>query len=128
MKKIIFVSVLAACGFSGYGQTYQPITSKNKTYLETLKGVSYTYKQGVVTLKNNGKYALGTVSIKASSKVDSSLFGIALFEDGIEKGETVKANVYFTTGLGKNVHEMPLNQIDQKNLVLSFDKATRAAK
>ncbi|WP_293742960.1 hypothetical protein [uncultured Pedobacter sp.] len=128
MKKIIFVSVLAACGFSGYGQTYQPITSKNKTYLETLKGVSYTYKQGVVTLKNNGKYALGTVSIKASSKVDSSLFGIALFEDGIEKGETVKADVYFTTGLGKNVHEMPLNQIDQKNLVLSFDKATRAAK
>ncbi|MFC1225797.1 hypothetical protein ACFE6N_18485 [Pedobacter sp. BG31] len=128
MKKIIFVSVLAACGFSGYGQTYQPITSKNKTYLETLKGVSYTYKQGVVTLKNNGKYALGTVSIKASSKVDSSLFGIALFEDGIEKGETVKANVYFTTGLGKNVHEMPLNQIDQKNLILSFDKATRAAK
>ncbi|MFF5381050.1 hypothetical protein [Pedobacter suwonensis] len=128
MKKIIFVSVLAACGFSGYGQTYQPITSKNKTYLETLKGVSYTYKQGVVTLKNNVKYALGTVSIKASSKVDSSLFGIALFEDGIEKGETVKADVYFTTGLGKNVHEMPLNQIDQKNLVLSFDKATRAAK
>lgn len=128
MKKIIFVSVLAACGFSGYGQTYQPITSKNKTYLETLKGVSYTYKQGVVTLKNNGKYALGTVSIKASSKVDSSLFGIALFEDGIEKGETVKADVYFTTGLGKNVHEMPLNQIDQKKLVLSFDKATRAAK
>ncbi|SFA54476.1 hypothetical protein SAMN04488511_113140 [Pedobacter suwonensis] len=128
MKKIIFVSVLAACGFSGYGQTYQPITSKNKTYLETLKGVSYTYKQGVVTLKNNGKYALGTVSIKASSKVDSSLFGIALFEDGIDKGETVKADVYFTTGLGKNVHEMPLNQIDQKNLLLSFDKATRAAK
>jgi len=128
MKKIIFVSVLATCGFSGYGQTYQPITSKNKTYLETLKGVSYTYKQGVVTLKNNGRYALGTVSIKASSKVDSSLFGIALFEDGIDKGETVKADVYFTTGLGKNVHEMPLNQIDQKNLVLSFDKATRAAK
>jgi len=128
MKKIIFVSVLSACGFSGYGQTYQPITSKNKTYLETLKGVSYTYKQGVVTLKNNGRYALGTVSIKASSKVDSSLFGIALFEDGIDKGETVKADVYFTTGLGKNVHEMPLNQIDQKNLVLSFDKATRAAK
>jgi len=128
MKKIIFVSVLAACGFSGYGQTYQPITSKNKTYLETLKGVSYTYKQGVVTLKNNGKYALGTVSIKASSKVDSSLFGIALFEDGIDKGATVKADVYFTTGLGKNVHEMPLNQIDQKNLVLSFDKATRAVK
>lgn len=128
MKKIIFLLALAACGFSGYAQTYQPVTSKNKTYLETLKGVSYTYKQGVVTLKNNGKYALGTVSVTASSKVDSSLFGIALFEDGIDKGETAKAEVYFTTGLGKNVHEVPLKQIDQKNLVLSFDKATRAVK
>ena len=120
--------MLAACGFSGYAQTYQPITSKNKTYLETLKGVSYTYKQGVVTLKNNGKYALGTVSVTASSKVDSTLFGIALFDDGVKKGETVKADVYFTTGLGKKVHEVPLKQVDQKNLVLSFDKATRAAK
>jgi len=128
MKKIIFVTMLAACGFSGYSQTYQPISSKNKTYLETLKGVSYTYKDGVVTLKNNGKYPLGTVSIKASSKVDSSLFGIALFEDGIDRGETVKTGVYFTTGLGKNVHEVPLKQVDQKNLVLSFDKATRAVK
>ncbi|WP_431291759.1 hypothetical protein [Pedobacter sp. P26] len=90
MKKIIFVLLLAACGFSGYGQTYQPITSKNKTYLETLKGVSYSYKQGVVTLKNNGNYALGTVSVIASSKVDSTLFGIALFEDGIEKGSLLK--------------------------------------
>ncbi|WP_090500647.1 hypothetical protein [Pedobacter terrae] len=128
MKKIIFVSMLAACGFSGYAQTYQPITSKNKTYLETLKGVSYTYKQGVVTLKNNGKYALGTVSVTASSKVDSTLFGIALFDDGVNKGETVKADVYFTNGLGKNEHEVPLKQVDQKNLVLSFDKATRAVK
>ncbi|MGQ7855635.1 hypothetical protein ACUN24_15495 [Pedobacter sp. WC2501] len=128
MKKIIFVLLLAACGFSGYGQTYQRITSKNKTYLETLKGVSYTYKQGIVTLKNNGNYALGTVSVVASSKVDSTLFGIALFEDGIEKGETAKADVYFTTGLGKKAHEVPLKQVDQKNLVLSFDKATRAVK
>ncbi len=128
MKKIIFVSMLAACGFSGYAQTYQPITSKNKTYLETLKGVSYTYKQGVVTLKNNGKYALGTVSVTALSKVDSTLFGIALFDDGVKKGETVKADVYFATSLGKRVHEVPLKQIDQKNLVFSFDKASRAAR
>ncbi|MEH3112348.1 hypothetical protein [Pedobacter terrae] len=128
MKKIFFLLALAACGFSGYGQTYQPITSKNKTYNETLKGVSYTYKDGIVTLKNSGKYALGTVSITASSKVDSTLFGIALFDDGIDKGETAKAEVYFTTGLGKNVHKVPLNQVDQKNLVLSFDKATRAVK
>ncbi|WP_316843905.1 hypothetical protein [Pedobacter psychrodurus] len=56
MKKIILVLLLAIAGFSGYAQTYQAMTSKNKTYLETLKGLSYTYKQGVVTLKNNEKY------------------------------------------------------------------------
>lgn len=126
MKKIILVSLLAIACFSGYSQTYQGITSKNKTYLETLKGVSYTYKQGVVTLKNNGRYDLGTVSIIVSSKVDSTLFGIALFEEGLEKGSAVKADVYFTTGRGNGVHEVSLKQIDQKNLVLCFDKATRA--
>jgi hypothetical protein len=128
MKKIILVLLLSIAGFAGYTQTYQVITSKNKTYLETLKGVSYTYKQGVVTLKNNGKYDLGTVSIIASSKVDSTLFGIALFEEGLEKGTTVKVDVYFTAGLGSGVHEVSLKDIDQKNLVLSFDKATRAVK
>jgi len=128
MKKIIFVLLLAACGFSGYGQTHKPITSKDKTYLGTLKGVSYTYKQGVVTLKNNGNYNLGTVSVVASSKVDSTLFGIVLFDEGVEKGETVKAEFYFTTGIGKKEHEVPLKEVDQKNLVLSFDKATRAVK
>jgi len=128
MKKIILVLLLAIAGFSGYTQTYQAITSKNKTYLETLKGVSFTYKQGVVTLKNNGKYDLGTVSITVSSKVDSTLFGIALFEEGLEKGASVKATVYFTTGLGNDVREISLKDVDQKNLVLSFDKATRAVK
>lgn len=128
MKKIILAILLSVAGLTGYAQTYQGITSKNKTYLETLKGVSYTYKNGVVTLKNNGKYALGTVSIIASSKVDSTLFGIALFEDGLEKGRTAKAEVYFTAGQGSGVHEVPLKQVDQKNLLLAFDKATRAVR
>lgn len=126
MKKILLASFLLIAGISGYAQTYRPLTSKNKTYLATVKGLSYTYKDGVVTLKNNGNYDLGTVSIIASSKVDKTLFGIALFEDGLEKGKTVKAAVYFTTGLGKDTHELSLSEIDQKNLVLSFDKATRA--
>ncbi|KQM77004.1 hypothetical protein ASE74_17200 [Pedobacter sp. Leaf216] len=128
MKKTILILLLAMAGFSGYAQTYQAITSKNKTYLETLKGVSYTYKDGVVTLKNNGNYDLGTVSVIASSKVDSTLFGIALFEEGLEKGATVKAEVYFTVGNGKASHDVALKQVNQKALVLSFDKATRAIK
>jgi len=126
MKKILLASLLLIAGISGYAQTYRPVTSKNKTYLATVKGLSYTYKDGIITLKNNGNYNLGTVSIIASSKVDSTLFGIALFEDGLEKGKTVKSSVYFTAGLGKDSHELSLKQIDQKNLVLSFDKATRA--
>lgn len=126
MKRILLASFLLVAGISGYAQTYQPFTSKNKTYLATVKGLSYTYKDGIITLKNNGKYDLGTVSIIASSKVDSTLFGIALFEDGLEKGKTVKASVYFTSGLGKDTHEVSVTKIDQKNLILSFDKATRA--
>lgn len=125
MKKILFALFLVFAGISGYAQTYQPVTSKNKTYLATVKGLSYTYKEGIITLKNNGNYNLGTVSIIASSKVDSTLFGIALFEDGLERGKTVKATVYFTAGYGKDEHEIPLKQIDQKNLILAFDKATR---
>ena len=126
MKKIFISLFLLIAGLSGYAQTYQSVTSKNKTYLATVKGVTYTYKDGVVTLKNNGKYDLGTVSIIASSKVDSTLFGIALFEEGLEKGTVVRATVYFTAGLGKDSHDLSLKQIDQKNLIFSFDKATRA--
>jgi len=126
MKKLVLTSFLAIAGISGYAQTYQSVTSKNNTYLATVKGLSYTYDNGVVTLKNNGRYNLGTVSIIAHSKADSDLFGIALFEEGLEKGSTNKASVYFTTGQGKYSHEVLLKEIDQKKLVFSFDKATRA--
>ncbi|RBQ03351.1 hypothetical protein [Pedobacter miscanthi] len=124
MKKIVLAFLLLMGGLSVQAQTYQPVTSKNKTYLETVKGLSYTYKNGIITLKNNGKYNLGTVSIIASSKTDADLFGIALFEDGLEKGQTVQATVYFTTG--KDNHEIPLKTIDQNSLIFSFDKAVRA--
>ena len=100
-----------------------PVKTKHTA---TVKGLSYTYKNGVVTLKNNGKYNLGTVSIIAQSKVDTNLFGIALFEEGLEKGSTNKASVYFTGGLGKDSHEVALKEIDQTKLVFSFDKATGA--
>jgi hypothetical protein len=126
MKPFLTIIFLLIAAVQGYSQTYQPVTSKNKTYLATVKGVRYSYKAGVVTLTNNGKYDLGTVSIIASSKVDSNLFGIALFEEGLEKGKTVVADMYFTTGIGKYSHDLLLQDVDQKNLVLSFDKATRA--
>jgi hypothetical protein len=126
MDKLLVAILFVFAGLSGYAQTYLPVTSKNKTYLATVKGVTYTYKNGVITLKNNGKYDLGTVTINAISKVDSTLFGIALFEEGLDRGTTVQSDVYFTADLGKDSRDIPLKEIDQKNLVFSFDKATRA--
>jgi hypothetical protein len=126
MNKLLVAILFVFAGLSGYAQTYLPVTSKNKTYLATVKGVTYTYKNGVITLKNNGKYDLGTVTINAISKVDSTLFGIALFEEGLDRGTTVQSDVYFTADLGKDSRDIPLKEIDQKNLVFSFDKATRA--
>ncbi|MDO7744718.1 MAG: hypothetical protein MUP99_13115 [Pedobacter sp.] len=125
MKKILLASFLLIAAISGYGQTYQAVTSKNKTYLATLKGLSYTYKDGIITINNNGKYNLGIVTINAYSKVDSTLFGIALFDDGLERGQTLKATVYFTSIVVENNRELSLKEIDQKNLVFSFDKAIR---
>ncbi|WP_316844902.1 hypothetical protein [Pedobacter psychrodurus] len=126
MKKLSLASLLLIGALSGKAQTYQAVASKNKTYLETVKGLSYTYKNGMVTIKNNGKYDLGTVSIIASSKTDSTLFGIALFEEGLKKGQTDRASVYFTASNGRESREIPLAVIDQKSLVFSFDKAVRA--
>lgn len=129
MKKAFILSALLFAGISGYTQTYKPVTSTNKYYLQTVKGITYTYKDGVIEVKNNGQYAIGTLSIIASSKVDSTLFGIALFEDTtLGKGETARQSVYFSRGLGKDEKEIPLKEIDPKSLVFSFDKATRAIK
>lgn len=126
MKAFAPILITLGMGISAQAQTYQAVTSKNKTYLATVKGLTYTYKNGIITLKNNGDYDLGTVSITATSKKDPNLFGIALFEDGLDKKSEVKADVYFTTGQGIKTSEIPLNKIDQKSLVFTFDKATRA--
>ena len=126
MKAFALLVVLVLFEISVHAQTYKPLVSTNKTYRETLKGVTYVYKDGFITLKNNGKFDLGTVSITAESKTDPSLFGIALFEDGVYRNKTYKASVYFTSSSKKNDDEIPLKAIDQANLIFSFDKATRA--
>ena len=125
MKALFIILIAFGTGISAYAQSYQPVTSKNKIYLATVKGLTYSYKNGVITLKNNGRYDLGTVSIIATSTKDPELFGIALFEDGLSKGSTTKAEVYFTTGTGAKSIEIPLNKVDQKSLIFSFDKSTR---
>ncbi|GGH04290.1 hypothetical protein [Pedobacter zeae] len=126
MKLFASIALLLAITTSGYSQTYRPSTSTNKTYLETIKGLSYSYRNGIITLKNRGDYDLGTVSIIAKSSTDPSLFGIALFEDGVKKNKDYSAKVYFTEDNGKTTTEVPLNKIEEKSLIFSFDKATRA--
>jgi len=126
MKALFIILIALGMSVSIYAQTYKPVTSKNKIYLATVKGLTYSYKNGVITLKNNGSYDLGTVSIIATSTTDPELFGIALFEEGLDKGSTTKAEVYFTTGTGAKSIEIPLNKVDQKSLIFTFDKATRA--
>ncbi|MBC9932184.1 hypothetical protein [Chitinophaga qingshengii] len=124
-KLLIFSLFLALAPLAAKCQTYLPITSTNKTFLATVKGISYTYKNGVVTVKNNGQYNIGELRISATSTVDKELYGVALFEDGLDKGQTLTTTVYFTRGLN-NDREIPLKQIDQKKLEFSLDKATRA--
>lgn len=125
MKKTFFLLVFLIIGIAGYAQTYAPVTSKNKTYLQTIKGISYSYKNGTIYVKNNSQYEIGVLSITATSKIDSTLFGIVLFDEGL--GKTANQKVYFSRGLGKDEKEIPLKEIDEKNLVFSIDRASRAS-
>lgn len=125
MKKTFFLLVFLIIGIAGYAQTYAPVTSKNKTYLQTIKGISYSYKNGTIYVKNNSQYEIGVLSITATSKTDSTLFGIVLFDEGL--GKTANQKVYFSRGLGKEEKEIPLKEIDEKNLVFSIDRASRAS-
>ncbi|WP_212006078.1 hypothetical protein [Chitinophaga sp. HK235] len=126
MKKGLFYALLlAAAPLAASCQTYKAPTSQNQYYLATIKGISYTYKNGVVTVKNNGLYNIGTLLISAVSTEDKELYGVAVFDEGFLKGETLKTTVYFTRGLD-NDQEVPLKDINEKKLVFSIDKATRA--
>ncbi|RBL88966.1 hypothetical protein [Chitinophaga flava] len=126
MKKGLFYALLlAASPLAARCQTYKAPTNQNQYYLATIKGLSYTYHNGVVTVKNNGLYNIAILRIAAVSSEDKELYGVALFEEGLDKGQTLKTNVYFTRGLD-NDQEVPLKDINEKNLVFSIDKATRA--
>lgn len=124
-KLLIFSLFFALAPQIAKCQTYKAPTSTNKVYLATVKGISYTYLNGVITVKNNGQYNIGTLRIAAESTADKELYGVALFEEGLDKGQTQKTTVYFTRGLD-NDKEIPLKEIDQKKLVFSIDKASRA--
>ncbi|WP_316805184.1 hypothetical protein [Pedobacter nototheniae] len=124
MKRTIFLLISLMVGIAGYAQTYAPVSSKNKTFLQTVKGITYTYKNGTIYVKNNSAYSIGVLSITASSKTDSTLFGIVLFDEGL--GKTAQQKVYFSKGLGKEEKEISLKEIDEKNLVFSIDRASRA--
>ncbi|WP_160714221.1 hypothetical protein [Chitinophaga solisilvae] len=119
---IVLVSLMIAGSTGSYAQTYKGPVSTNATYLATIKGISFTYSKGTVTVKNNGAYNLAEIRIAITSETDKDLYGIALFEDGLNKGETLQQKVYFT----HDETEVPLKDIDEKKLVITIDKAVRA--
>ncbi|QJB33075.1 hypothetical protein HF324_17470 [Chitinophaga oryzae] len=124
-KLLIFSLFLTLSPFMAKSQTYKAPTSTNKVFLATIKGITYTYQNGVITVKNNGQYNIGVLRISAESAEDKELYGVALFEDGLDKGQTQKTTVYFTRGLD-NEKEIPLKEINTDKLVFWIDKATRA--
>lgn len=124
-KLLIFSLFLALSPLMAKCQTYKAPTSTNKTFLATIKGITYTYKDGIITVKNNGQYNIGALRISAESTEDKELYGVALFEDGLDKGQTLKASVYFTRGLD-NEKEIPLKEINAQKLEFAITMATRA--
>lgn len=124
-KLLIFSLFLALSPLLAKCQTYKAPTSTNKTFLATIKGITYTYKDGIITVKNNGQYNIGVLRISAESAEDKELYGVALFEDGLDKGQTLKAPVYFTRGLD-NEKEIPLKEINARKLEFAISMATRA--
>ena len=95
MKIILSLVAFIAFGMSqAYAQKFsQP---SNKFMKETVNGVSYTYKDGYIILKNNSKYNLQDLNISADYTENSDINGLAFFED-VKKGTTQKQKMNFST-------------------------------
>lgn len=121
MKIIFSIAVFIAFGIS---QTYaQKFSQPSNNFMkETVNGVSYTYKDGYIILKNNSKYNLQVLNISADYDEDSDINGLAFFED-IKKGTTQKQKMSFTTFKD----ETPIDYKKLKPTLLSFSylKAVR---
>jgi hypothetical protein len=121
MKIILSIAVFIAFGIS---QTYaQKFSQPSNNFMkETVNGVSYTYKDGYIILKNNSKYNLQVLNISADYAEDSDINGLAFFED-IKKGTTQKQQMSFTTFKD----DTPIDYKKLKPTLLSFSylKAVR---
>lgn len=121
MKIILSIAVFIAFGIS---QTYaQKFSQPSNNFMkETVNGVSYTYKDGYIILKNNSKYNLQVLNISADYAEDSDINGLAFFED-IKKGTTQKQKMSFTTFKD----DTPIDYKKLKPTLLSFSylKAVR---
>lgn len=121
MKIILSIAVFIAFGIS---QTYaQKFSQPSNNFMkETVNGVSYTYKDGYIILKNNSKYNLQVLNISADYAEDSDINGLVFFED-IKKGTTQKQKMSFTTFKD----DTPIDYKKLKPTLLSFSylKAVR---
>ncbi|KFF17580.1 hypothetical protein B0A62_10545 [Flavobacterium hydatis] len=104
-----------------YAQKY--LQPSNKYMKETVKGVSFTYKDGYIVIKNNSKYNLEVLNIYADYSENDDINGMAFFED-IKKGTTQKLKMNFSTF--KNDKEIDYKKIKPELLILSYFKAVRS--
>lgn len=121
MKIILSIAVFIAFGIS---QTYaQKFSQPSNNFMkETVNGVSYTYKDGYIILKNNSKYNLQVLNISADYAEDSDINGLAFFED-IKKGTTQKQQMSFTTF--KDDTPIDYKKLKPRLLSFSYLKAVR---
>ncbi|MET3019065.1 hypothetical protein [Flavobacterium hydatis] len=122
MKIILSIVTFIMLGLTpSYAQKY--LQPSNKYMKETVKGVSFTYKDGYIVIKNNSKYNLEVLNIYADYSENDDINGMAFFED-IKKGTTQKLKMNFSTF--KNDKEIDYKKIKPELLILSYFKAVRS--
>lgn len=122
MKIILSIVVFIMLGLTS-GNAQKILQPSNKYMKETVKGVSFTYKDGYIVIKNNSKYDLEVLNIYADYSENSDINGMAFFED-IEKGTTQKKKMNFSTF--KDDKEIDYKKIKPELLIFSYFKAVRS--
>ncbi|POY36325.1 hypothetical protein C3K47_11285 [Solitalea longa] len=123
MKKHLLqiVFILLFISGSAYAQKYMP-PPNNDTFKETVKGVTYVYAEGYVTVTNNSGHDLAVLTIQSEYNGEKSVNGIVFFED-IPAGGTQKQKVEFT--LDSDESKVDYKTLKPELLVFSYLKAVR---
>ncbi|MCO4294473.1 hypothetical protein NF867_16545 [Solitalea sp. MAHUQ-68] len=106
---------------SAHAQKYLP-PPNNETFKETVKGVSYTYLDGYITVINNSGHDLSVLTIMSEYNDDRKVNGIVFFEE-LAAGSTHKQKVEFT--LDSDETKVDYKTLKPDLLIFSYLKAVR---